>query len=115
MRAEITEIRAELDDLADRGGRGEISVSTVARLEPQLLERLRQAEAREAELSTPSALRGLVGPGDDITQRWEAAPISARREVARLVLSRELLGELRVKRPTARGAAVVDRVDWRTS
>jgi site-specific DNA recombinase len=112
-RIEIAEIRAELDDLADQVGRGALSATLAARAEPRLLERLRQAEAREAELATPSALRGILGPADDVERRWEAAPISARREVARLVLSPELLGELSVVRAPSRGADVVDRVTWR--
>jgi hypothetical protein len=58
-----------------------------------------------------------MGPGDDIAHRWAAAPISARREVARLVLSPELLGELRVTRSLSPGHRidVADRVTWRTS
>jgi hypothetical protein len=115
VRTEIAGVRAELDDLADQVGRGTLSATLAARAEPRLLERLRAAEAREADLSTPSVLRGLVGPGDDVAHRWGLAPISARREVARLVLSPELLGELRVTRSPSPGhrTDVTDRVVWR--
>ena len=115
MRTEIAHLRAELDDLADKLGRGEISATLAARSEPQILERLRQAEAREAELSTPSVLRGIMGPGDDVAHRWDLAPISARREVARLVLSPDLLGQLRATRSPSPGhrTDVADRVTWR--
>jgi site-specific DNA recombinase len=115
VRAEIAGVRAELDDLADKLGRGEISATLAARAEPQLLERLRRAEAREAELSTPDELRALVGPGDEVRHRWDLAPMSARRDVARLVLTPELLGELRVTRSPSPGhrVDVTDRVTWR--
>jgi site-specific DNA recombinase len=116
VRTEIAGVRAELDDLADRLGRGEISATLAARAEPRILDRLRAAEAREAELSTPSVLRGILGPGDDVRRRWDLAPIAARREVARLVLAPEVLGELRVTRSPSPGhrTDIADRVDWRT-
>ena len=61
-------------------------------------------------------LRGILGPGDDVAHRWDLAPISARREVARLLLSPELLGELRVTRSPSPGhrTDVADRVVWLT-
>jgi site-specific DNA recombinase len=115
VRTEIAQLRAELDDLADKLGRSEISATLAARSEPQILDRLRQAEARETDLTTPSVLRGIMGPGDDIRNRWDLAPISARREVARLVLSPELLGELRITRSPSPGhrTDITDRVTWR--
>ena len=33
---------------------------------------------------------------DDPARRWQAVPISARREVARMLLAPEMIGELRV-------------------
>ena len=113
----IAEIRSELDALADKVGHGEMSVTFAARAERGLVERLEAAEAREAELSTPSVLRGLITPGADVARRWRAAPMSARREVGRILLAPDVLGELRVTRsPTpGRRADVADRVVWRTT
>jgi hypothetical protein len=115
VRDEIAAIRAELDDLADQLGRGELSATLAARAEPAILARLRAAEGREAELSTPEALRGLMAPGQNVADRWEAAPISAKREVARLLLAPDVLGELRVTRYPSRGHKVpaADRITWR--
>jgi DNA invertase Pin-like site-specific DNA recombinase len=105
VRDELAAIRAELDDLADQVGRGTLSASFAARSEPRLLERLRQAESREAELSTPPVLRSILGPGDDLAHRWDLAPVAARRDVARLRLAR-------APRPGHRGP-LDDRVTWR--
>jgi DNA invertase Pin-like site-specific DNA recombinase len=116
-RDEIAQVRAELDDLADQVGCGDISATLAARAEPAILERLRAAEVREAELSTPSQLRGLISPGKDVARRWKAAPMSTKRTVAKMLLSPDLLGELRVIRsPTpGRRAPVEERVTWRTT
>jgi site-specific DNA recombinase len=116
LRDEIAVIRAELDDLADQVGRGDLSATLAARAEPAILERLRATEAREAELSTPSALRGLISPGKDVARRWKAAPMSAKREVVRLLLTPDGLGELRVTRTPSPGrhSPIEDRVRWRT-
>jgi DNA invertase Pin-like site-specific DNA recombinase len=116
VRAEIAGLRAELDDLADQLGRGEISATLAARAEPRIAERLRAAEGREAELATPNVLRGILGPGDDVAHRWDIAPMSARRDVARLLLSPEVIGELRIARAGTPGhrTELDDRVHWRT-
>jgi DNA invertase Pin-like site-specific DNA recombinase len=115
VRTEIAGVRAELDDLADQVGRGEVSATLAARAEPAILERLRGAEAREADLSTPSQLRGLISPGKDVARRWQAAPMSTKRTVARMLLVPEVIGELRITRSPTPGkrCPVGGRVTWR--
>src|SRR4029453_11304050 len=88
--------RARLAELADAAASGTISIATVARAEPQILATIADLERREAELATPTALHGFITPGADVARRWAAAPMSARREVARLLLTPEMLGEMRV-------------------
>jgi hypothetical protein len=115
VRERIADIRAELDDLADRVGRGEVTATLAARAEPKILERLRAVEQREDELSTPSILRGLISPGKDVARRWKAAPLSAKREVARLLLSPAVIGELRIMRKAQswQRMPVIQRITWR--
>jgi site-specific DNA recombinase len=115
VRQHVAEVRAELDDLADRLGRGELSAALTARAEPAIVARLRAAEEREEFLSTPSVLRGLTTPGKDVGRRWKAAPLSAKREAARLPLSPGVLGELRVTRKAepSRRTPVIERVSWK--
>lgn len=74
-----------------------------------------QLEAREKELSIPSALRGLIKPGPGVAQRWKPTPISTRREVARLLLTPDLLGQLRLQPSPRRGrirTPARERVQW---
>lgn len=114
LRDDIAGVRAELDDLADQVGRGELSATLAARAEPAIRRRLRAAEEREAQLSTPAVLRGLMSPGADVARRWEAAPMSTKREVARLLLAPDVLGQLRVTRSPTPGhrPPIEQRIVW---
>jgi site-specific DNA recombinase len=111
-REEVENIRGELDDLVAQLSSGALSATLAARAEPGILARLRAAEEREKELSTPSQLRRLMPPGTD----WETMPMSAKREVARIVLTPQMLGELRIiRRPRDAGprrVPVAQRVEW---
>ena len=116
VRDELAAARARLAELADAAAAGTISISTIARMEPQILAAIAALERRESELATPSALQQFITPGADVARGWEAVPMSTRREVARLLLTPELLGELRVTpRPPgqSRHAPAHDRVIWR--
>lgn len=115
VRDEVASIRAELDELADQVAAGNLTATLAARAEPGILKRLREAEAREAELSTPATLQGLIDPGKDVARRWKKVPMSAKRQVARLLLVPEVLGELRIAPSPVKGvrAPVVDRIVWR--
>jgi DNA invertase Pin-like site-specific DNA recombinase len=96
VRDQLAAARARLAELADAAASGTISITTVARAEPQILAAIADLERREAELATPSALQGFISPGADVARRWQAVPMSARREVARMLLRPEMIGELRV-------------------
>jgi site-specific DNA recombinase len=115
IRDEIAEINAELDDLADQVGRGELSSRLAGRAEPAILARLKAAREREADLATPSALRDLLGPAEDVAIRWEGMPMSAKRRAIRLLFDPAFLGRLCLTRTPKRGRAAVpieQRVSW---
>lgn len=114
---EVAEISAELADLAAQVGAGRLSATLAAAAEPTIRARLTAAEEREAALITPAALASLLQPGQDVATRWADAEISTRREVARLLLSPELLGELRVTRSPIRGhrTPATQRIVWKHS
>jgi site-specific DNA recombinase len=120
VRDELSATRARLAELGDAAAAGTISIATVIRAEPKILAAIADLERHEAELATPSALRQFISPGADVADRWHVAPMSARREVARLLLTPEMIGELRVTPrpagwPGGRHVPAYDRVVWRRS
>jgi DNA invertase Pin-like site-specific DNA recombinase len=98
VRDDIADIKRQLSDLASAYARREITVGFVARSEPPLLAELAKVEQREQELLTPSVLRGIIAPGADIAEQWTTMPISARRELLRLLLRPDILGTVTVSR-----------------
>jgi DNA invertase Pin-like site-specific DNA recombinase len=113
VRGEIAALRHALDELEDRLKRREISAGMAGAAEAQYEADLAAAVAQERDLSTPSRLRGLIEPGAGVAKRWKDTPLEARREIARILLAPDHLGELRVDR--GRGKSVEERVVWRTA
>jgi DNA invertase Pin-like site-specific DNA recombinase len=115
VRDELAEARVRLDSLRDAVVSGEVSVAALGRAEPKLMERITDLETAERELSTPSALAGLLPPQGQVEQWWNAAEVSTRRAVAALLLTPGLMGEVRITRSAEPGVAVpaVDRLVWR--
>jgi hypothetical protein len=111
-------VRAELDLLRQKVATGRLSVAFGVAAEPQMLARISELETRKRELTTPSALHALITPGVDVRDRWLEMPMSARREVMRLLLRPNAVGELRVaRRPPGSGSRrvpVIERVRWYT-
>jgi hypothetical protein len=110
---ELAEVMAEVDQLAHEVSIGALSVGFAARAEPGLQARITKLKQRKKELSTPSALLGLVG--GDVRRSWKAAPMAAKREVVRLLCSGDQLGPLRVLPSASRGhrLPIDERVTWR--
>lgn len=98
VRQELAATRKQWTELAALVANRRLSPELAAASEPTLVADIKRLERRERELLLPSALAPYVGPVDQVRQRWEAAPMSAKREVARLLLSPGLLGQLRVGR-----------------
>ncbi|MEO7194573.1 MAG: recombinase family protein [Pseudonocardiaceae bacterium] len=115
VRDQLATVRARHDELADAVATGTLSVVLAARSEPAMLAEIERLENREKELATPSALRGLIEPGVDVARRWATAPMSTRREIARLLLTPQLIGELRITPSPTRGprrVPVEERILW---
>ena len=116
VRAELSRERLSLTETESATPADIHEARALGRLAQAQSERVRELEDRERELSTPSVLRDLIAPGEDVAERWKAAPISTKREVARMLLSPDLLGELRVTRRPNTGCVRVqaaERVEWR--
>ncbi|MGH3571949.1 MAG: recombinase family protein [Pseudonocardiaceae bacterium] len=115
IRDQLATVRTRHDELADAVATGTLSVVLAARSEPALLAEIERLEKHERELATPSALRGLIEPGTDVARRWATAPMSTRRDIARLLLTPQLIGELRITPSPTRGPRRVpaeDRILW---
>ena len=117
-RAELAAVRAELESLYAEVAARRLSASALAAIEPGLLAQAEQLETQVRELSAPPALAGIITPGPGARNRWASLPMAARREVARILLSPDLLGELRIGRPGVPAGSHVrvpvhDRATWR--
>jgi DNA invertase Pin-like site-specific DNA recombinase len=122
VRGDLEAARAELMSLRKLGSKPvgdpqRLSAASVAAIEPGLASQITGLEERERELTTPHALAGIITPGKDVARRWKAAPMPARREVARMLCSPAMLGQLRVGRSPKPGHDVAPelRVTWGTA
>lgn len=81
-----------------------------------LTERLNGLEGRRRELTVPAPLAAFLADREgDVLTRWKATPISARREIAKILLTPEMLGEVRITPSPRPGLLVeaVERITWR--
>jgi len=114
-RGDLVAVRSELDDLYGEVAARRLSAGALAAIEPKLLAQADRLDARVRELSAPPALAGIITPGKAARRRWASLPMAARREVARILLSPDLLGELRIARGPVAGTPIEERVVWRTT
>jgi site-specific DNA recombinase len=89
LRAEEAALRADLDGYADDAAEGKIDRAFAAKVVAKLQTRITDVQRRIEAAITPPALVGLLAgdPGEDVAARWDRAPISAQREVLRLLFS----------------------------
>jgi site-specific DNA recombinase len=92
--------RARLDELSEAMAEGTITMQLGAETGARIQKKIDDLKVTEQQLSVPAELRGLVGDGE-VRRNWPGKPMSARRAVARMLLSVGFLGELRVDRPSA--------------
>ncbi len=92
LRAEEAALRAELDGYADAAAEGRIDRAFAAKVVAKLQTRIADAQRRIEQAITPPALTGLLpgdpdDPDDNVTKRWNRAPVSAQRAVLRLLFT----------------------------
>lgn len=114
VRGQIAELENRLDALADDTSLPE---RVLSRRTTALVKDITEARKVERSLSTPSVLAGLIDPDKSLTEWWADALMPTKRQVAKIILSPEYLGELRIVR-VRRGnqhnrPSVEERVRWR--
>ena len=109
-RDELARVRAEHTDLIARVADGTLSPTLAAGAEPGILARLALAETAVREMTMPAGLRNLIDPTTKVVEQWEALPMAARREVAKLLFSTGVLGVLSVASCGGKSAPVRSRI-----
>jgi site-specific DNA recombinase len=109
--ARLREARADLADAVTKRGK---SPAWALEADDDYERQISALEERERKLLTPDKLRGLIGPGGDVAARWAGAPVSTRREVARLVLAPGRVGVMLLMPANRAGVRLpaLQRVDW---
>ena len=111
-RAEVDELRAQLDEAADRFVAGDLSAAMLARVETRIMERIADAERRTRFAAMPTTGRDLA-EADDVAAAWEALTVEQRVELVRALLDVTILPSAR-----QRGVKGFDpdrvRIDWRS-
>lgn len=113
VRGDLARLRGARADLADAVTKRGKSPAWALAADDDYERQITALEARERTLTTPDALRGLIEPGEDVAARWASAPVSTRREVARIVLAADRVGVMKVMRTkSGTRAPAIERVEW---
>ena len=87
LRGQLAGLRAALEGYAEDAAEGRIDRVFAAKVVAKLTIKIEDTQREIEAAVTPPALDGLLSgdAGDNVAQRWERAPVSARREVLRLL------------------------------
>ncbi|MFF3204545.1 recombinase family protein [Streptomyces sp. NPDC002962] len=115
-RAELSRLRVELKELeaAPSPKTARARIARTADMEEIEMD-IAALDVKLSKLTAPNPLAGLLpdDPGADLILWWKAAPVTAQRTVAALLLTPELLGQVRIKRVAdSTSDAVTDRLRW---
>lgn len=89
---EVDRLRAEMADLADMAGRGELTMAEWKAVREPLTTRLAAAEATLARSEAGSALARLTGDAATLADRWDELDVDLRRKLIGLVVERIEIG-----------------------
>lgn len=110
-RAEADALRNRLREASESYARGRIAIEDLEAVRARLQPEVDRAERRLSEVSVPPPLRALLtDPLEDMTARWEAMGVAARKEAVRY-----LFAYIRLKRAARRGNTRgfdASRVEW---
>lgn len=108
IRGELSRLRTEKTEMERAEPESLAEAKMIGRGIETLEKKISKLEDDERNLTMPAVLTDLIKPGADAAERWQAAPVEARREAARLLLSPDWLGQVRITR--GRGLPAADRI-----
>ncbi|MER6970545.1 recombinase family protein [Nocardioides sp. NPDC000445] len=79
----------------------------------KLNKEIRDAEAKERELTAPDILGGLFEMGPGAAERWRSLTLERRRKIASILLTPEHIGQLRLRTANYYREPAMDRIVWR--
>lgn len=87
LRGQLVGLRAQLDGYVDDAADGTIDRAFAAKVVAKLTAKIEDTQREIEAAITPPAPAGLLSgdSGENVAQRWDQAPVSARREVLRLL------------------------------
>ncbi|MFD1656925.1 recombinase family protein [Streptomyces caeni] len=117
LRAEIERLNGELDELraAPKPKTARARIQRTEDME-ELETDLAELEAKLSKLLTPAPLAQLLGdePITDVVRWWKTAGVEKQRAIAALLLTPDLLGEVRIKpSPGRKPLPVAERISLR--
>ncbi|WP_340382238.1 recombinase family protein [Streptomyces sp. SS7] len=117
VQARLAQERAELDEMEQATASTLAQVEVLSRSIAAKRATVSELEERERELTLPSIVLRFIGAGRNVWDVWDKAPVSARRELVRTVLSERGLGKVYIRRALRNGPnqPVIERLDFRNS
>lgn len=117
VQTHLAQARAELEEMEQAKARTLAEAQVLARSIEDKRADVKRLEAREADLTLPPAILKMVSPGINVWDSWDQAPVSARREVVRVILSPRGLGTVYIGPALRHGPnqPVVERLDFRNT
>ena len=113
VRADLAKQRAERAKLkaASKAAESLDTAEAIGNALKNVRSAIARLEAKQRTLRTPGALAQFIEPGADVSERWAALDVSARREVIRLILTPGAMGQVRITRAVkGQRLAVIPRI-----
>ncbi|MEV7362760.1 recombinase family protein [Streptomyces sp. NPDC091299] len=113
VRSELTRAQSSLEAFEAQDPETPAEARLIARKISTLEASIREMQERERALTAPNPLASLIETGPGAIERWERTEITAQRAISGLLLSPELLGQVRIKRVVDSDSdSVADRCRW---
>jgi site-specific DNA recombinase len=117
VRARLAQVRVERDDFRNATAANASQALIIGNSLDAKEREVAELEERERELTLPPSVLSILQPGTDVWDTWHEAPVTARRELAKLVLREDLLGRPYIHPAPNRGRnqQIAERIEWRIS